>query len=281
MIGLPGTQIFGQTLFGCICEGIFWILTFKSIDECDQNGRVRGHGSHLPAVNTSKMHLHVENSHWKLTEGWQKFSYTTKAVRKIHIKLSRKEREVTRSGPLPLRGDSEEKGDYMDRVPPQELSNSNHILHNTAQAVASEKDRGNNYWHLQRGHIRSSSNLWQQLGHKVQSQHTSRCHGSPTCPVVHSHPRAEVAEAEGLWGTKETYPNQRQSRMGATIASICQKKPGSLSMAGPQKSASYHKQRACTAPLVPALLPAGGRILEFWERRAHIRRELSQLRPKP
>ena len=27
------------------------------------------------------------------------------------------------------------------------------------QEVASEKDRGNNYWHLQRGHIRSSSNL--------------------------------------------------------------------------------------------------------------------------
>ena len=144
LIGLPGTHIFGQTLFGCICEGIFWILTFKSIDECDQNGLVRGHGNHLPAVNTWKIHPHVENSHWKLTGDWQKVSYTTKAVRKIHIKLSRKEREVTRSGPLSLGGDSEEKGDYMDRVPPWELSNSNHILHNTAQAVASEKDRGNN-----------------------------------------------------------------------------------------------------------------------------------------
>ena len=42
LIGLPGTQIFGQTLLGCIYEGIFRILTFKSIDECDQDGRVRG-----------------------------------------------------------------------------------------------------------------------------------------------------------------------------------------------------------------------------------------------
>lgn len=105
LIGLPGTQIFGQTLLGCIYEGIFRILTFKSIDECDQDGRVRGHGTHLPAMNTSKIHLHVENSYWKLTGDWQKVSYTTKAIRKIRIKLSRKEREVTRPGPVPLRGD--------------------------------------------------------------------------------------------------------------------------------------------------------------------------------
>ena len=105
LIGLPGTQIFGQTLLGCIYEGIFRILTFKSIDECDQDGRVRGHGTHLPAMNTSKIHLRVENSYWKLTGDWQKVSYTTKAIRKIRIKLSRKEREMTRPGPVPLRGD--------------------------------------------------------------------------------------------------------------------------------------------------------------------------------
>ena len=92
LIGLPGTQIFGQTLLGCIYEGIFRILTFKSIDECDQDGRVRGHGTHLPAMNTSKIHLHVENSYWKLTGDWQKVSYTTKAIRKIRIKLRRKGR---------------------------------------------------------------------------------------------------------------------------------------------------------------------------------------------
>lgn len=72
LIGLPGTQIFGQTLFGCICEGIFWILTFKSIDECDQNGRVRGHGNHLPAVNTSEITSTCGKfslkTNWRLTE---------------------------------------------------------------------------------------------------------------------------------------------------------------------------------------------------------------------
>lgn len=42
---------------------------------------------------------------------WQKDSYTTKAVRKIHTKLSRKGREVITSGPVPLGEDGEEKED--------------------------------------------------------------------------------------------------------------------------------------------------------------------------
>ena len=50
----------------------------------------------LPPTNTSKIHLHVKHSHWKLTANWQKVSCTTEAMRKIPEDWVR--REKTRSG---------------------------------------------------------------------------------------------------------------------------------------------------------------------------------------
>ena len=54
-----------------------------------------------------------------LTGNWQKDSYTTKAVRIIHIyththtQSDRTRRKATKSGPVLLGRDSQEKGDYV------------------------------------------------------------------------------------------------------------------------------------------------------------------------
>lgn len=48
-----------------------------------------------------------------LTGNWQESSTTIKAIRRIYVELNRKGREVIRSRPVALGGDSEEKGDYM------------------------------------------------------------------------------------------------------------------------------------------------------------------------
>lgn len=47
----------------------------------------------------------------KQTGDYQKDFYTSKAVRKFHMESGRKRRKVIMSGPLPLIGDTEEKGD--------------------------------------------------------------------------------------------------------------------------------------------------------------------------
>lgn len=44
--------------------------------------------------NTSKLHLHVEQL--SLKTNWKKDSYTTKAIRKIHMELGNKRRDITR-----------------------------------------------------------------------------------------------------------------------------------------------------------------------------------------
>ena len=75
-----------------------------------------------PPTNTSKYIYMWNNSHWKLTGDWQKDSCTTKVVRKIHTKLSRKGREAISLGPVPLGVDSKEKGDYRGRDPPWGVS---------------------------------------------------------------------------------------------------------------------------------------------------------------
>ena len=53
------------------------------------------------------------NSHWKQTGDWRTDSCTAKAVRKTHTESGRKGREVVRSGPAHLGGDTEEEEDYM------------------------------------------------------------------------------------------------------------------------------------------------------------------------
>ena len=70
---------------------LFSVDTF-SLPECllkafrgrGQDDRVRERGAHLPPWTHQKYIYIWNNSHWKLTENWQKDSCTTKAVRKIH-----------------------------------------------------------------------------------------------------------------------------------------------------------------------------------------------------
>ena len=63
-----------------------------------------------------------------LTGNWQKESCTTKAVRKIHTCLGRKERKVIGSGPVPLGEDSEETGNYTGEHLLWRVSSMSHRL---------------------------------------------------------------------------------------------------------------------------------------------------------
>ena len=106
----------------------------RNVAKCrgDEDGGLGGWGAHLSPWTHQKYIYLWSNCHWQLTGHWQKDSCTTKTVRKIHKELSRKGREVIRLGPVPLRGDSEEKGDYMSRDPPWRVSGVSHILGDTA-----------------------------------------------------------------------------------------------------------------------------------------------------
>ena len=81
-------------------------------------------------MNTSKIHLHLEQfslkTNWKVTEG---LPYN-RAVRKIHVYLGRVGRKVIGLGRVPLGGDSEEEGDSTGGHghPPWEVIRSSHRL---------------------------------------------------------------------------------------------------------------------------------------------------------
>ena len=77
-------------------------------------------------MNISKMYLHVEQLSLKTNWNWQKDSCTTKAVRKIHLELGRKGREVIRLGPP--RGFGIGGGFYTGRELSKEVSGLSHVL---------------------------------------------------------------------------------------------------------------------------------------------------------
>lgn len=66
------------------------------------------------------------------------------AVRKIHMELGRKRRAFG-SGPVPLKGDSEEKGDYMGEDP-WEISSWSHILGTPAKRYNKRKTNPSAFW---------------------------------------------------------------------------------------------------------------------------------------
>ena len=68
------------------------------------------------------------SSHYKLTENWQKDSYTTKAERKIHMESEREEKQSGWDLCPREWTHSEERGDYTGGHPPWEVSGSSHIL---------------------------------------------------------------------------------------------------------------------------------------------------------
>ena len=90
----------------------------------DQDGRVGGHRIQLHPPTHQKYIIHVKQLSLKITGNWRKDTCTLKAVRKVHMELCRKVKEVIRS----LGEDSEEKGDYMDGDSPGRVSGLSHIL---------------------------------------------------------------------------------------------------------------------------------------------------------
>lgn len=78
----------------------------------DQGGRVGGHRIQLHPPTHQKYIIHVKQLSLKITENWRKDSCTLKAVRKIHMELCRKVREVIRS----LGGERKREITWMDTL---------------------------------------------------------------------------------------------------------------------------------------------------------------------
>ena len=74
-----------------------------------KNGEVGRYRTHFLSW-THLKHIYMwNNSHWKLTEGWQKDTHSTEGVWRIHEELDRKGKEAIRLGPVPQGEDKEEK----------------------------------------------------------------------------------------------------------------------------------------------------------------------------
>ena len=90
--------------------------------DSNKEGGVRGCRTHLPPINISKLHAHVEQfslkTNWRVAE---RLLYN-QGCKKDYGELIRKGREEIRSEPVALGGDSEEKGDYMGRDLPWDVS---------------------------------------------------------------------------------------------------------------------------------------------------------------
>ena len=71
----------------------------------------------FPQEHIKKYNYMWNNSHGKQTGDWRKNSCATNTMRKIHTESARKGGEAIRSGPVLLRGDSEEEGDYTGTDP--------------------------------------------------------------------------------------------------------------------------------------------------------------------
>ena len=123
--------------------------------ELDQYSVGGGCTTHLPPQAHQK-YINTWNSfYWKLAGDWQKGSYTTMAVRKIHMELGRK-RRVFGAGPVPLKGDSEEKGDYPVRDRHWGVSSWSHILGTPALGSDTRK----------MGSLGWLEDLWSQQAHE-------------------------------------------------------------------------------------------------------------------
>lgn len=82
-------------------------------------------------VELTCLHRHIKKTptcRIVLTRNWQEVTCTKKGIRKSHTELGRKEREVMRSGSVPLGGDTEEKGYYIGGDPLWGISIPSHLL---------------------------------------------------------------------------------------------------------------------------------------------------------
>lgn len=82
-------------------------------------------------MDLTSLHRHIKKTptcRTVLTRNLQQVTCTKKGIRKSYTELGRKEREAIRSGPVPLGGDTEEKGDYMEEDPPWGISITSHLL---------------------------------------------------------------------------------------------------------------------------------------------------------
>ena len=126
-------------------------------------------------------------------------------------------------------------------------------------------------WCLLRQITRSSPDLWQQLDHHSKSPDMLRAQVSPTCREEQLHNRAEAektGEIHWLWGTKET-----QVQWGCHYWQLhrhCIKHSLDLCLWLNHHSPCLIMSREpAWAPLAPALLPSGTRVLVLGDERAH------------
>ena len=120
----------------------------------DQDGEVRRCGAHKP----SKIHQHEDQ--FLLKTYWWRESCTTKAVRKIHPWLSRKDRKSIGLGPMPLKG-LRRKGECMGRHQPCRVTGLSYTL--VAPILRSHPEKTNPWedcWDQQKGCGKLGLHLW-------------------------------------------------------------------------------------------------------------------------
>lgn len=231
----------------------------------------------------------MEKFHWKRIGSWQKDSCTTKTIRNIHTESGREGREAIRSEPLPLGGDSEEKGDNTGGDLPWGVNGSGHIL--GALVLGSDKgkrsplgwlegqwDQQEN-WKALTSRVRSTHALacsqsraeradWKQLERLPGFPLLSQCmpqpepgeHSSPAYITLQLHSGARAAtskENAWLWNKQAA---KTQSGVwvgwGQPLLALTQaahwKWSRSLSATGPPQPIPQYTLRACTGPISPA-----------------------------
>lgn len=78
------------------------LMSRKTVGINEEGGVGGGRTQLLPWTYQKYIYM-WKNYQWKLIGDWQKDSYTTEAIRKIHTELGSKGRKAIGSGPMPLR----------------------------------------------------------------------------------------------------------------------------------------------------------------------------------
>ena len=228
----------------------------------------------------------LNNSHWKLAKNWQNDSCTNKAVRKMES--GRKGREVIRLEPVPLGGNSDEKGDYMGGDPPWRVSGLSHTLVRQHWAPTQGRWAPLAGWTASRTNRMAVGSLgsaheehtdaflllkqsregrlrmheWlasfpQPLWHEPQLELSKTW--SPACFTVQLHTGVRVTTTQN----KLAHETQRQlrheavwARWGQPLLMLTQathQKQSRLMAAGPLHPSPWHIQKASTDPACPAV----------------------------
>ena len=238
----------------------------------------------LPFMKTSKIHLQMKQFSPKTNQSLAERLQYTKALRQIHSELSRKERDTIRLESVSVGWDSEEKGHNVGGEHPWGVSNNRHPSSGFWQRedapLAGWRASGTNRW------------LWEAWILLVHNEHMFACSQSREESVdlnyvggwlaFYNHPSMSQVNVPALlapcwsensykWGKTlavkcwgKWNPKQYLSKEGMAITGNC---TSSTLKADHHSPCPNFCQIHTSAPLAPALLSSGARVLIWREER--------------